>query len=575
MKTGFKLSHRLARGFWMVGAALTLAACSGESVTNPIDNPSTSTSSVSTISISPQIANVAPSATLQLTAVLRDANGAELSGRAITWTTSAASVATVTSAGVVAGADTGTATIKAASEGKSATATVTVTRTAPPPPPPAPGEHAGYFVSASGTSAGDGSKARPWDLPTALANAAGKVQPGDTVWLRGGTYKGSFRSELRGTASKPVVVRQYPGERAIIDGNGTSVSTLFVNGEYSVFWGFEMTNSYPNRVLSQTAAHRSNVIANYANHTKYINLVIHDGGVGFYNESPYYDVEIAGCVIYNSGYQKPDRGHGHGIYLRSNTGPVTARDNILFTQFGYGFHVFTNPGEGELKNIRLEGNISFNNGTLATNSSSSNILFGGDAYATGGVLKSNYTYESPSVAARNVVVGWGVTKNGTVQLQDNYFAGGATVLEVGSWSTFTATNNRLMGVDTLVNLNDPAITMSKFSGQTQTALPTATKVVVRKNPYEPGRANIAVYNWGGDGSVPVDLTGIVPQGASYEIRNVQNLFGTPVVSGTYSGSGSVTLPIRAVSPPAPVGFSSSRAPSTGTTFGAYVVMIKQ
>src|SRR4051812_23498148 len=126
MNTGFKLSHRLARGFWMVGTAATLAACAGESLTDPIDNSGTSTSPVSTISISPQTADVGLSATLQLTAVLRDAEGAALAGRAITWTTNAASIATVTSAGIVEGADTGTATIKASSEGKTATATVMV-----------------------------------------------------------------------------------------------------------------------------------------------------------------------------------------------------------------------------------------------------------------------------------------------------------------------------------------------------------------------------------------------------------------------------------------------------------------
>lgn len=567
MKTGFKLSHRLARGFWMVGAAATLAACAGESLTDPISNPSTNP--VSSVIVSPTTANVTLSGTLQLSAVLKDAAGATLSGRQVSWTSDAGSIASVSANGLVAAStsDTGEATITASSEGRSASARVKVRKDG------TPGVRAGHYVSPSGSSSGDGSVGRPWDLPTALANTAGKVQPGDTVWLRGGTYKGSFRSMLRGTASKPVVVRQYPGERAIIDANGTSVSTWYVGGEYSVFWGFEITNSYPTRVLSSTER-RSNVIANYANHTKYINLVVHDGGVGFYNESPYYDVEIVGCVMYNEGFQRPDRGHGHAIYLRSNTGPVTARDNILFNQFGYGVHVFTNPGEGQLNNIRLEGNISFNNGTLSTNSTSSNILFGGDAYSTGGVLKDNYTYESPSVAAKNVEVGYGATKNGTVQLQDNYFAGGATVLEVGYWATLTATNNRLMGASTVVNVNDPAITMSKFTGQTQAALPTATKVVVRKNPYEAGRANIAVYNWGGDGSVAVDLSDILPAGASYEIRNVQDWFGSPVVSGTYSG-GSVTLPMRAVSPPVPVGFSSSRAPSTGTQFNAYVVMIRE
>lgn len=435
----------------------------------------------------------------------------------------------------------------------------------------APSSRVGYYASPSGSSSGDGSISRPWSLSTALAGGNGKVQPGDTVWLLGGTYKGTFRSMLTGTAAKPVVVRQYPGARAIIDANGAAVTTWYVGGQYSVFWGFEITNSYPDRVLSSTER-RANVVANYASHTKYINLVIHDGGVAFYNESPYYDVEIAGCVIYNEGYQRTDRGHGHAIYLRSNTGPVTARDNILFNQFGYGVHVFTNPGEGQLNNVRIEGNISFNNGTLSNNSTSSNILFGGDAYSTGGVVKANYTYDSPGVAAKNVQMGYGTTKNGTLQVLDNYFAGGATVLDVGYWSSLTASNNRLMGIDTLINLNDASMSVSNFSGQTQASTPTTTKIVVRENPYEMGRANVVVYNWGHESSVSVDLSGIVPSGKTFEIRNVQDLFGAPVVRGTYTG-GTVTLPMRAVSPPVPVGMSSSRAPSTGTAFNAYVVTI--
>jgi len=71
MKTGFKLSHRLARGFWMVGAAVTLAACAGESLTDPTD-PGTSTKPVSTISISPQTANFDLNGATQFTVVRRD-----------------------------------------------------------------------------------------------------------------------------------------------------------------------------------------------------------------------------------------------------------------------------------------------------------------------------------------------------------------------------------------------------------------------------------------------------------------------------------------------------------------------
>jgi len=559
MPVGFTLSHRLARGFWIVGSAAALAACAGESPTKPGDsNP------VSSVTVSPGTAELDVSATLQLAAELRDSLGTTLSGRSVSWSSDIEAIATVSVYGVVRGADTGTATITAFSEGRSASATVKVKRNA----------HAGYYVSPSGSSGGDGSRARPWDLPTALANASGRVQPGDTVWLRGGTYRGSFRSSLAGTSSRPVVVRQYPGERAIIDGGGTSATTLRVGGQYSVFWGFEMINSDPTRVFSIGGGDlRSNVIANYASNTKYINLTIRDGGVAIYNEATYGNVEIVGCIIYNIGWEGSDRGHGHALYLKSNTGPVTARDNIMFNQFSYGVHVYSNAGSGAMNNIRIEGNISFNNGTQSTNSTASNILFGGEDYSTGGVLKNNYTYDSPGVGGRNVRVGYGSTRNGTMYLLDNYFVGGATVLDVGYWSSLTATNNQLMGTATVVNLNDPALTMSRFTGQTQVGLPTTTKVVVRPNAYEPGRANVVVYNWGQDGSVSLDLSGMVPAGATYEIRNVQDFFGSPVTTGTYGG-GSVTLPIRGVQPPLPIGMSSARSPSTGTVFNAYVVTIR-
>ena len=567
---GFKISHRLARGFLATLSAATFAACADARPTESTTHP------VYRITVSPDTANIAVSDTLRLSVALLDSAGDALSGRTVTWSSDAAQVATVSTAGLVSAADSGTATITATSEGKLATARVKVHGRpgTPPPPPPPPTDHAGFFVSPSGSSTADGSIDHPWDLNTALANSSGRIQPGDTVWLRGGTYAGNFRSMLNGTASQPIVVRQYPGERAIVDGRtgSTTASTWYVGGQYSEYWGFELVNSDPNRVLSSTGR-RYDVVANYASHTKYIDLVIHDGGVAFYNESPYYDVEIVGCIIYNEGWQGPDRGHGHAIYLRSNTGPVTARDNIMFNQFGYGVHVFTNPGEGQLDNIHLDGNVSFNNGTLSNNSNSSNILFGGDDYSTGGVLQNNMTYESPGVPGPNMQVGYGATVNGTVQMSNNYVAAGGTVLNVGYWTSFSANGNQLIGTGQILQINDPSISSGTFTGQTQSAMPTATKVVVRPNPYEQGRANIVVYNWGQQSSVSVDLTNIVPLGAQYQIRNVQDWFGTPVVSGTYNG-GFVTIPMRSVAPPIPIGMSSSRAPSTGTAFNTYVVTIQ-
>src|SRR5207237_2151212 len=188
-----------------------------------------------------------------------------------------------------------------------------------------------YYVAANGTSAGDGTLSRPWDLRTALTGAGGRVQPGDTVWVRGGTYRGSFESRLRGAVDAPVVVRSYLDERAIIDHAGSTTSALYVTGDYSVYWGLELTNSNPTRNFAVTNHDaRPDVVVNRASHTKYINLVIHDGGTGFYTYPDFVDVEVTGCIVYNNGWNDLDVGYVHGLYLEIIMVQSVAHNAVLF-----------------------------------------------------------------------------------------------------------------------------------------------------------------------------------------------------------------------------------------------------
>src|SRR5207302_655296 len=82
---------------------------------------------VATVSVSPATATVQAGQTVQLLATPKDANGAALSGRTVTWSSSNTSVATVSSSGLVSGVTPGSATVTAASEGKTGTASITVT----------------------------------------------------------------------------------------------------------------------------------------------------------------------------------------------------------------------------------------------------------------------------------------------------------------------------------------------------------------------------------------------------------------------------------------------------------------
>ncbi|HKV49608.1 MAG TPA: hypothetical protein VJO52_00265, partial [Gemmatimonadaceae bacterium] len=86
---------------------------------------------------------------------------------------------------------------------------------------------------------------------------------------------------------------------------------------------------------------------------------------------------------------------------------------------------------------------------------------------------------------------------------------------------------------------------------------------------EAGRANILIYNWGGQGAVSVDLSQVLRPGDHYVVVNAQNFFGAPVTTGTYGG-GAITIPITSVTPPTPI---TGKAPwTTGNQFNAYVVL---
>ncbi len=85
----------------------------------------------------------------------------------------------------------------------------------------AEGDGQTIFVAPDGKPNAKGKKKKPIDLQTALSHPE-NVQPGATIYLRGGTYVGKFSSNLTGTAANPINVRSYPGEWAKIDGYVTS-----------------------------------------------------------------------------------------------------------------------------------------------------------------------------------------------------------------------------------------------------------------------------------------------------------------------------------------------------------------
>jgi Right handed beta helix region len=402
-----------------------------------------------------------------------------------------------------------------------------------------------YFVAPGGAASGDGTSDRPLDLITALSKHS-PAAPGDTLVLLSGRYTGAFVSDLTGAESNPIIVRQASGARATIDG------TLTVNGAWTTYWGFEVTNSSDDRTKERPTG-----LIIYGPHTRFINLVVHDSGNGFGFWTPAVDSEIYGCLIYHNGWQgpDPDRGHGHGIYTQNHTGQKRIVDNVIFNGFGWGIHAYTEGGA--LNGFHIEGNAVFNSGSSTRQGYHyDNILVGGLRPAERIEVIGNYTYHTFGQGGSNRL-GYSA-QNKDVVVKDNYFAGGSTVLQVRGWESLVLTGNTLVGLENLLSVTLPKGAAAEIDNNTsvQGDHPTGAKIFIRPNRYESGRANIIVYNWDRADSVAVDLREVLAVGERYEVHNVVDYFGVPVSAGTYSG-GPITL--------------SMTGTSTGPEFNVFVV----
>ena len=77
-----------------------------------------------------------------------------------------------------------------------------------------------FYVAPNGDDNNPGTLAKPWRT-IQYATSSEAVQPGDTVYIRGGTYNEYIQQERSGVPGNPIVYRNYPGETPVITGSGS------------------------------------------------------------------------------------------------------------------------------------------------------------------------------------------------------------------------------------------------------------------------------------------------------------------------------------------------------------------
>lgn len=213
-------------------------------------------------------------------------------------------------------------------------------------PPPIPGS--GFYVAPNGSADGDGSAEQPWDLATALDGADGRVQPGDTVWIRGGLYPNGGNLTVSGSAAGYITFSGYPGETAVIKQQFRGTGSYVVI-QRLVFEG--PIDGATNQVYLHSNHHVVFTRNEIRNGDFHAGLSV--------DESHHY--EITHNYIHDNGR---DVSHDHGIYFKTTSGPGTViANNLLVRNAARGLSLHDNSGVGVYDVVVAHNTIVANGST--------------------------------------------------------------------------------------------------------------------------------------------------------------------------------------------------------------------
>lgn len=408
-------------------------------------------------------------------------------------------------------------------------------QSAPPPSAHRPGRS--FYVSPHGRAGAPGTRARPWDIQSALAGKH-DVRPGDTIWLRGGTFRHPDRRNgargwtvhLNGAPDAPITVRACPGERVTLDG-ALSLG-CDAPASYVWLWGLELVASDMRDHTYEPAANRDALVGpgggvelRDAPGCRMINLVIHHTYQAISCWVGALDCEMYGCVIYDNGWMASDRGDGHGIYTQNRVSRKVISDCIITTGQGFGQAPVHAYGS---RRAWVNGYTVSRNILYAPAQRKERLLVGGERDgAHGNSVIGNLCY--------NVSIQLGYTGAGNRRgsVADNLvYRGRITAqnyLDVGMFRN-TVVDGRIRA-DGCGAVRQEGNRVFDRSG-----LPSRPLVKIIPNRYELGRANIAIFNWRRHPYVAVNLGAVLKPGDRFCLMDPEAMYGRPICTGVYSGA---------------------------------------
>jgi FKBP-type peptidyl-prolyl cis-trans isomerase 2 len=253
-----------------------------------------------------------------------------------------------------------------------------------------------YYVSTTGSDSNGGTQTSPFRT---INYAVSLLHPGDTLYIRGGTYAEALQDSIPGGTSwaMPVTVAAYPGETVILQPPaGTSRVLMFStsSSQYIIVSGLVLDGV---NITYDTVKITWSSSGGTANHIRLLNCDIKNGAENNVlisgNSTHLADHnEILGCTIHdNRGISTLDGTHYHGIYCSSSYNLF--QGNNVYNNTGYGIHIYQSSGVNpiECSYNTVDKNQCHDNGRFGGTGSAGIGVFVGD----GNLVYDNLVWNNP------------------------------------------------------------------------------------------------------------------------------------------------------------------------------------
>jgi hypothetical protein len=231
------------------------------------------------------------------------------------------------------------------------------------------------YVATTGLDTNPGTLAQPTTLPKALT----LVQPGDTIYLRGGTYSYSNQITIDRTNNGSGALRRkhlfaYPSEHPVLDfssqpyGKTSRTSNprgIQMNGHWWHLRGLEVKGSADNGIFIGGNSNIVECCVTHHNRDSGLQIARHSGSAAR-SEWPSYNL-ILNCDSHDNYDSPPNKGeNADGFACKLTSGPgnifrgCVARNNI-----DDGWDLFTKTETGAIDPVVIDQCVAYANGVLS------------------------------------------------------------------------------------------------------------------------------------------------------------------------------------------------------------------